>query len=828
MARKNNNKPASLAQPIDTQSENDRLKASYDLLEQRIVERTAAIQLLQDVAVAANEAVTVEAALQFTLKRICQHTGWPVGHVYIPDEEDPTKLLPLNIWHLDAPERFQSFCNKTQEATFVSGVGLPGKVFASGEPLWVMDVTKNSNFLRAKLTEDIGVKAGFAFPVWSGKEVVAVLEFFSEEAKEPDGALLEMMTHIGTQLGRVIERKRAEQVLQESEVKFRAIIQSAPEAIVIADNQGNIITWNKGAQTTFGYTEAEILGQSLTCIMPARYREAHQQGLERFISTGKSELIGLTLEFFGLKKDGSEFPVELSITTWKFGKIIFFGGIIRDISRRKRVEEQIRENQQQLAEAQAIAHVGSWSWDITTNKLSWSDELHRIYGINHQEFVASYEGFIERVHGDDRNRVRKIVEEAYDTLTPFNFEHRIVRLDGQIRILHARGRVVADETGRPTKMYGTAQDITERIQAQDALKESEARFRAIFEGAAIGIGLKDLDMRIIESNPALQKMLGYNKEELRYLPFTNFTHPDDVKTNIDLYQQLVAGKRKSYQLEKRYLRKDGNVVWARLTVTLMRNPENKPLFAIAMVEDITEHKQIEAELIEVQQRLMESREAERLHLARELHDGPLQDLHAIFYNFGELETVLQNDEVGLGQMAAVQATVQQVIGKLRAICGELRPPALAPFGLEKAIRSHAEQFQKTHPQLKITLNLMPDGQQLPEQMRFALFRIYQETLNNIARHAQAHNITIKFTLNTDMTTLTIQDDGQGFNVPKRRIELARQGHLGLVGANERAEAIGGHLKITSAPGEGCQIQVVVPRLKETIMDNKQPATQNMF
>jgi signal transduction histidine kinase len=155
--------------------------------------------------------------------------------------------------------------------------------------------------------------------------------------------------------------------------------------------------------------------------------------------------------------------------------------------------------------------------------------------------------------------------------------------------------------------------------------------------------------------------------------------------------------------------------------------------------------------------------------------------------------------------------LQQVIQDLRALCTELRPPTLAPFGLEKAIRSHAGSFQATHPQLNIQLDLASDGQTLSEQVRLALFRIYQEGLNNVVRHAEASHLQIRFSLDEKQSVLEIEDDGRGFKLPPRPIQLARQGHLGLIGAIERAEAVGGQLKITSAPEKGTLIRIVVPR-----------------
>ncbi len=168
------------------------------------------------------------------------------------------------------------------------------------------------------------------------------------------------------------------------------------------------------------------------------------------------------------------------------------------------------------------------------------------------------------------------------------------------------------------------------------------------------------------------------------------------------------------------------------------------------------------------------------------------------------------DPNDLTQLEAMQAVLRQVIRTLRNAAAELRPPALAPFGLEKAIRSHVEQFQAIYPELKLELELMADGQTLPERVRLALFRICQETLNNIVRHARAQRVWIRLRLEAQQIVLEVQDDGQGFEVPQRWLELARQGHLGLVGISERAEAIGGRLQIISAPGAGARIRVVVP------------------
>jgi signal transduction histidine kinase len=174
------------------------------------------IQLLQRIAVVANQASSIDEALQVALDQVCLHTRWPVGHVFMLSETDDRTLEPTTLWHVDNKERFKKFCEVSQDLRFGPGVGLPGRVLESAQPLWIIDVTKDSNFPRAKAATDIGVRAAFGFPVLIGKEVVAVLEFFSDLPMEPDEALLEVMANVGTQLGRVIERIRAQAVLQKN------------------------------------------------------------------------------------------------------------------------------------------------------------------------------------------------------------------------------------------------------------------------------------------------------------------------------------------------------------------------------------------------------------------------------------------------------------------------------------------------------------------------------------------------------------------------------------------------------------------------------------
>lgn len=220
--------------------------------EEAIHKQTQLIQLLHSITVSANQSDNIEIALRDCLDAICSYTSWPVGHIYQRLPNDPDTLGSMDIWHLDDPEHFDTFRRISSDATFQRGVGLPGRVFESGEPAWIADVTVDQNFPRAKLAKDIGVRAGFAVPVLVGDEVSAVMEFFAPEAVEPEEALLSVLTNIGNQVGRVVERKQTEEMITKAHelitdsISYAARIQRSilPEEVIMsAVLQDYFIIW---------------------------------------------------------------------------------------------------------------------------------------------------------------------------------------------------------------------------------------------------------------------------------------------------------------------------------------------------------------------------------------------------------------------------------------------------------------------------------------------------------------------------------------------------------------------------------------------------------
>jgi PAS domain S-box-containing protein len=283
-----------------------------------------------------------------TLDAIGRSLGWELGSVWevVPDDGG---LRCVRTWQRGGgPAEFQAL---SERIALEPGEGLPGRVLVSGESAWIVDAPTDANFPRADAALRSGLHAGFGFPLRSSRGIVGVMEFFSREQREPDEQLLETMRVLGSQVGQFVARRQAEAEVRASESRLRAMLESALDAVVSMDHRGRVIGWNHAAEAIFGYSSAEALGAEMAeLIIPDSLRAAHRQGLARFLESETPVVLDRRLELIGKHKDGTEFPVELTITRVALPGAPRFTGYLRDITERTQAEEALRASRARVVE----------------------------------------------------------------------------------------------------------------------------------------------------------------------------------------------------------------------------------------------------------------------------------------------------------------------------------------------------------------------------------------------------------------------------------------------------------------------------------------------
>src|SRR6478672_6203254 len=284
----------------------------------------------------------------------------------------------------------------------------------------------------------------------------------------------------------------------------------------------------------------------------------------------------------------------------EWGAPLRITGTHKDISARVAAEAektQLIASLQQLAEqlqaAQKIARIGNWEFDREAGVITWSEELFRVYG-RELNRPPTMEELLEQMHPDDKERVAEVVQKASTEGTAYDIDHRICFPSGEIRHVNAKGQAVKNEFGQVVRLFGTAMDISHRKKAEIALQESEQRFRAVFEQAAIGIVKVWRDGQFLNANQGFCNIVCYSELELKSRNVGDISHPEDVAADVESRDRLLAGEICNYSIEKRFIRKDGSFVWTNMTVSLVRDGFGEPSYVIAVIEDISARKLAEA------------------------------------------------------------------------------------------------------------------------------------------------------------------------------------------------------------------------------------------
>jgi PAS domain S-box-containing protein len=493
------------------------------------------------------------------------------------------------------------------------------------------------------------------------------------------------------QLEEEIENRREAQAeLIRNKEYFQSLIENAQDIITVLDHSGIIRYSSPSIERILGYKHGELIGRDAFQYVHENDVEEVKGLFENVISIpGRVE----TAEFrFKHKSEGWVYleSIAKNVEDSLDGPIVIVNS--RDITKRKQTVKRLEEHKVQLADAQKIAHVGSWTWFPDTNEVRWSDEMARIYGYDPDAFDNKYAPFANHLHPEDRPLMVNRIEKALEEKSSFAVEHRIIRSDGKERILLGRGKVITDEDDEIVKMIGTGQDITEQKRTEQQLRDYSNR-------------LRNLSAKI----------------------------------------------------------------------------EN-------------------------------AREEERIRISRQVHDELGQMLTVLKMDVSMLRGEIENEvsdeilEYFNQQASKVLDRINVIIKSVQRITTELRPEVLDDLGLEEAIDWQASEFEK-RTDININFNSQINQNNfLDDDKATTLFRIFQETLTNVARHAEASQVEIELTKQDGNLYLVISDDGVGITEEQKNASSS----LGIIGMRERTQFLGGDVSIEGADGKGTTVTLQLP------------------
>jgi PAS domain S-box-containing protein len=462
----------------------------------------------------------------------------------------------------------------------------------------------------------------------------------------------------------ITERKRTEETLRASEAKYRFLVENSKDITWTIDLRGRLMFVSGNAEKVIGYRANELLGQPMWSLLAPECHDLIKEKLGRRL---RGEDVP-PYELLVVGKDGRRIPFEVVTASIvdDGGNVVGAQGVSREITERKRAEEALRESEFHLAQAQQITHLGSWSWDFAEDRLFWSDETYRLYGLQPGESVPRHEDFLNFVHPEDRPRVEQCVQEALAHGGSYRLDFRIVQKGGQERYVYCEAQVVLDREGHPVKAEGALQDITERKQAEDALAESRKRYRGLVEKINDWVWEVDADGVYTYVSPRALELLGYAPEEIVGKTPFDFMPPAEAERVWNAFEPVWLGRKPLELLENTLVRKDGRLVTVETSGMPVFAEDGTFLGYMGIDRDVTERKQAEEALRESEERYRTLFESSRDGIiftdmeGRILHANPYyremlgyseEELHALTYQqltprrWQETEAAIVRDKI---------------------------------------------------------------------------------------------------------------------------------------------------------------------------------------
>ncbi len=624
----------------------------------------------------------------------------------------------------------------------------------------------------------------------------------------------------GTRVGigqDITQRKQAEQELRKQKEILQTIFDHLPVMVGFVDQEGRPQVVNPEWERTLGWTLEELRSQKIDLLAENYPDPEYQAKVRDFVANSEAEWADFKTRVRGGR---------VIDTTWAMLRLSDRTGIGigQDITKRKRAEEALRESEERFRQLAENIHDLFWIKTPDFKRVLYlSPAYESMSGRSAEERYRDedYQPFLDRILPGDREKMEEIFLRGAEN--EFEIEFRIALPDGSVRWIRDRGFPVRDASGKVYRVAGIANDITERKLAEEALRESEERFRQITENINEVFWLTTPDVkRVLYVSPAIRNLfdrpfeLGPQETDIEV--FLEMIHPDDL-----------AGVRKTlktpsarFEIEYRIRRDDGSMRWLRNRGFPVHDSSGQVCRFGGVAEDITGRKEAEQQLKAGSEQLRAlsaslqlAREKEATRIARQIHDDMGGILTGLRWELEALEKMIHDPTdpwhlkvVMQNKLAAMIGLTDTTINVVRRIACELRPSILDDLGLVEAIEWQTQQFQaRTGIQCRCECSMASIP--LSDQQSTGVFRIVQEALTNILRHAQATRVAVAVREEDGALVLTVTDNGRGIT----EAEKVSRESLGLLGMQERAHLIGGSVDIVGVPGRGTTLHVRVPLAK---------------
>ena len=607
----------------------------------------------------------------------------------------------------------------------------------------------------------------------------------------------------------VAEIKRAQKALADAESKYRQIFENAVEGIFQSTPDGRYLAANPALARMHGFDSPEELMRERTDISRDAYADPKRR--EEFKRLMESKGVVSGFEFQLTRKDGERIwaSVNARVVRDAQGRTMYYEGTGLDITEQKRAQEKLQASEERYRDLVENSHELIGTHDLSGLILSANQAsasalglpLDAVIGKNIQdflapEFVARFDEYMERAQTEGGTRGLMVM----------------MTNSGERRIWEYYNSVRTEGVVKPI-VRGIARDITEQRLSQKALRESEERYRELFENSRDAIYVHDLGGRYVSVNRAAELLSGFDRQEILGKHYSNFIAPRNLKNARENFcRKLDVPVETSYEAE--VVCKNGHRVPVEISSRMIYR-EGHAVGVQGIARDITERKRVQQTLQDYSRRLMEVQEAERQNLSRELHDEIGQALTAIRINLEWIRRANIAPSEALPRIDESIDAVDDAVRRVRELALELRPSLLDDLGLASALRWYVDRFA-----LRTGINAQVVGDiqrtnHIPHEIETAAFRIVQEALTNVARHSFATRVSTEISQRNGELHLEVYDNGIGFDSDTILNGKSTAVALGLRGMQERALAVNGDISIISQPRAGTHIMLAVP-LKTTL------------